>query len=217
MSLDSAEKITATPLAVFPAEREEETEPPACSQHHGSAFYPHLQGQGAWPPGGAAFHIKPCDVGLGVFASRDIRAGEVILKIWGPIIDFAETKRRGPRECMAIQIGHDRYIDTQAPAVFVNHSCDPNAGIRNDENMVALRNIAAGEEVRFDYSTTMEEQSFTMQCLCGLPECRHVIKDFSTLPQHLKERYLDLRIVMNFIQDAAARNPSRSPATLCAT
>ena len=111
----------------------------------------------------------------------------------------------------------NKYIDTQAPAVFVNHSCDPNAGIRNDENMVALRDIAAGEEVRFDYSTTMEEQSFTMQCLCGLPQCRHVIKDFSTLPQHLKERYLDLRIVMNFIQDAAARNLSRSPAALCAT
>jgi hypothetical protein len=48
------------------------------------------------------FHIQICDVGLGVFASRDFAPGENILAIEGPIIDFAETKRRGPRECMAI-------------------------------------------------------------------------------------------------------------------
>src|SRR5512138_1458018 len=88
---------------------------------------------------GEPYYIERCDVGLGVFASRDLEPGDVILEIGGPIIDFAETKRRGPRECMAIQVGDDRYIDTQAPAVFVNHSCEPNAGIRNDEKMIALR------------------------------------------------------------------------------
>lgn len=61
-------------------------------------------------------HIRACDVGLGVFAGRDIMPGEIILALEGPLIDFAETKRRGPRECMAIQIGPNRYIDTQPPA-----------------------------------------------------------------------------------------------------
>lgn len=146
-----------------------------------------------------AYFIDRCDVGLGVFANRDLAPGEVILQIEGPVIDFAETKRRGPRECMAIQIGFDRYIDTQAPGVFVNHSCDPNAGIRDDKHLVALRPIARGEEIRFDYSTTMEEQSFTMQCLCGAPECRKIVRDFSTLPVHVISRYLSQRIVMSFI------------------
>jgi hypothetical protein len=95
--------------------------------------------------------------------------GENILAIVGPIIDFAETKRRGPQECMAIQIGPDRYIDTQPPGVFVNHSCEPNAGIRQNQNLVALRKIRRGQEIRYDYSTTMEEDSFAMQCLCGAP------------------------------------------------
>ncbi len=155
-------------------------------------------------PGPAqAYFVASCDVGLGVFANRDLAPGEVILEIEGPIIDFAETKRRGPRECMAIQIGHDRYIDTQAPGVFVNHSCDPNAGIRADKYLVALKPIARGHEIRFDYSTTMEEQSFTMQCLCGLPCCRNVIRDFSTLPAVVKTRYIAEGIVMSFIVERA--------------
>jgi SET domain-containing protein len=136
---------------------------------------------------------------LGVFANRDIAPGEVILRIDGPLIDFAETKRRGPRECMAIQIGNDRYIDTQPPGVLVNHSCNPNAGIRGNKYLIALREIRKGEEIRYDYSTTMEEHSFTMQCLCGAPACRRTIGDFSTLPRHTQQKYIAQGIVMSFI------------------
>ena len=147
----------------------------------------------------ATFFIDECDVGLGVFARRDLQPGEVILAFGGTVIDFAETKRRGPWECMPLQIGPNRYYGTQPPGVFVNHSCDPNAGIRRDHDLVALRQIRAGEEVRFDYSTTIEEQSFTMRCLCGAPQCRHVVADFSNLPPKVRERYVAERIVMDFI------------------
>ncbi len=147
------------------------------------------------------FHIGACEFGLGVFAKRTIAPWETILAFDGPIIDFAETKRRGPRECMAFQIGPNTYIDTQPPAVFVNHSCDPNAGIRNDKNLVALRLIRAGEEIRFDYSTTMEERSFTMQCRCGAAGCRKLVTDFTTLPREVRSRYFAQGIVMSFIMD----------------
>lgn len=144
-------------------------------------------------------YIGECDVGMGVFANRDIAPGEVILAIEGPLIDFAETKRRGARECMAIQIGFNKYIDTQPPGVFVNHSCEPNSGIRENKYLVALREIRKGREIRYDYSTTMEEQSFTMKCLCGAPACRKVITDFSTLPRPLREKYIAQGVVMSFI------------------
>lgn len=145
------------------------------------------------------FRIDECDVGLGVFARRHIRAGEIILAFGGPVIDFAETKRRGPWECMPLQFGPNQYFDTQPPGIFVNHSCQPNAGIRNDADLVALRDIQPGEEIRFDYSTTMEEHSFTMNCLCGEPNCRKVIADFSALPPAVQEDYIARRIVMSFI------------------
>lgn len=146
------------------------------------------------------FFVEECRFGLGVFANRDIRAGEAILAFGGPIIDFAETKRRGPWECMPLQIGENRYVDTRPPGIFVNHSCAPNAGIRNDRDLVALRPVGKGEEILFDYSTTMEEQSFTMRCLCGAPECRRIVADFSTLPAAVQARYLEQGIVMSFIR-----------------
>jgi hypothetical protein len=132
--------------------------------------------------GSGMVYIAECNLGRGAFAKRAVRKGEIILAFGGALIDFAETKRRGPRECMAIQVGPDLYIDTQPPGVFANHSCAPNAGIRNDRDLVALRDIPKGEEIRYDYSTRMDEKSFTMACRCGAPECRQVVTDFTELP-----------------------------------
>jgi len=170
------------------------------SQGQPSLFLP--QGNGRFVEerySNSTFRIGECDVGLGVFASRDLRQGEIILSFGGPLIDFAETKRRGRWECMPLQIGPNRYLDTQPPGIFVNHSCNPNAGIRDDRELVALREIKAGREVRFDYSTTMAEQSFTMRCCCGEPACRQIVADFSTLPRHAQVNYLTQGIVMSFI------------------
>jgi len=96
-------------------------------------------------------------------------------------------------------IGQDLYVDTQPPGVWVNHSCDPNSGITADRQLIAIRPVRDGEEVCFDYSTTMEEASFTMECLCGSPACRQVVRDFSTLPKDLRLRYVAQGIVMSFI------------------
>jgi hypothetical protein len=149
-------------------------------------------------------YVARCRFGLGIFARQKIAPGQRILTIEGPLIDFAETTRRGPRECMAIQIGPDLYFDTQPPGVWVNHSCEPNAGIRFDSQLTALRPIQAEEEICYDYSTTMEEASFTMSCRCGEPRCRGIVQDFSTLPPALRARYLSQGVVMSFIRSGAA-------------
>jgi uncharacterized protein len=155
------------------------------------------------------YFVAKCDLGLGVFANRTILPGEIILAIEGPLIDFAETKRRGPRECMALQMGDDLYIDTQAPGVLVNHSCNPNAGIKRSRYLVALQPILEGQQICYDYSTTMEEGSFTMVCRCGDPRCRKVVRDFSTLPTSLREKYLTERIVMKFIEEKEMARKTR--------
>ena len=83
--------------------------------------------------------------------------------------------------------------------MFANHSCAPNAGIRNDRDLVALREILKREEIRYDYSTTMDEKSFTMPCRCGAPGCRQVVTDFTELPGGVQEYYLSQGLVMSFI------------------
>ena len=85
------------------------------------------------------------------------------------------------------------------PDRYLNHSCDPNAGIVDNRRLVAIRAIAAGEEIRFDYSTTMAEDFWTLECRCGSPLCRGTVTDFRLLPSEVKQRYLELGVVQGFI------------------
>ena len=147
-------------------------------------------------------YIEGCELGQGVFAKRYIAEGEEFLVLEGGIISFKETQRKGETEANPVQIGDDEYLDVIPPGRYLNHSCNPNAGIVRDRILVALQDIAAGEEVRIDYSTTMQEDSWTMACRCGKQDCRGNITDFRLLPKALQERYLALGIVQKFISSA---------------
>lgn len=57
----------------------------------------------------------------------------------------------------------------------INHSCDPNAWLEG-LNMVARRDICAGEEITMDYATFYNEQMSDFLCHCGADECRGVIR-----------------------------------------
>lgn len=98
-----------------------------------------------------------------------------------------------------LQIDEQLYILPDPPGVFANHSCCPNAGVVHTTTLIALREIRKDEEIRFDYSTTMDEDLWTMQCLCGEPECRGVVEDFKYLPQEVQRAYLTRGIVQPFI------------------
>lgn len=58
------------------------------------------------------------------------------------------------------------------PTNFLNHSCDPNAGYDGTDAIVALRPIAAGEEIRMDYGTFSFSFDHEFSCRCGAPSCR---------------------------------------------
>jgi hypothetical protein len=143
--------------------------------------------------------IRETDVGLGVFVRRPVRSGERILEFRGPVIDFAATLAKGEREGDALQIGHDLYLDLEPPGRLVNHSCQPNAAVRDGTHLVALRDLEPGEEVRFDYSTTMDDDHWTLECRCGTPACRGTVRDFRWLPDETKLRLVGLNAVPAFI------------------
>jgi uncharacterized protein len=144
------------------------------------------------------------NLGLSLFAGQQILKDEVILTFEGKIIGFGEAVAKGDYQCWPLQFDHDKYIDLEMPGCLANHSCEPNAGIRDVGNapritLVALRDISSGEEIRYDYSTTMDEDFFTMPCRCGSTACRGVVEDFKRLPNHVRKRYLESGLVMKFI------------------
>ena len=149
--------------------------------------------------------IGDCNLGRGLFAVMDIREDDLILVLKGPRYERTDPIHETWEGANLLQTGRRTYILLREPGVFVNHSCDPNAGIRANRRLVAIRDIAAGEEIRFDYSTTMDEGYWTMDCRCGAANCRGRVTDFRELPDEVRSRYLALDIVQGFIARRAQR------------
>ena len=143
--------------------------------------------------------VSDCRFGLGVFAATDIQAGEQILQFTGCEIDIHAALAKGERSGDPLQISDDLYLDLDPPGVFLNHSCDPNSGIVDNTCLVALRRIQAGEEIQFDYSTTMSDGMWTMACDCRSELCRGVVEDFQRLPSRIQQKYLKRGVVQQFI------------------
>lgn len=145
------------------------------------------------------FYIAQCDFGRGLFARRKLEKGDKIFNFTGKLINFKQTLDRADDFGDPLQVGKDLYINLEEPMRFINHSCNPNTGIKDDITLIALKDIQKGEEIYFDYSTSMDEDHWIMQCKCGEANCRKVIKDFKYLPFQVKKKYLDLNIVQKFI------------------
>jgi hypothetical protein len=65
-------------------------------------------------------------------------------------------------------------IDGHSMAMFINHSCRPNCETEEDEGRVwikAIRNIAAGEEITYDYCL-YDGGEDEARCNCGVEKCR---------------------------------------------
>ncbi len=157
------------------------------------------------PRHGADVYVGTCELGKGLFAGSPIPAGSLILPLSGRAFGRQDPIHRTPEGANLLQTGPHTYILLEPPAVFANHSCEPNAGIRFNRQMVAIRDIAVGEEIRFDYSTTMDEDFWTLPCRCGEAHCRGLVTDFDQLPEPLQRRYLDMGIVQGFIAARARR------------
>jgi len=147
--------------------------------------------------------VRACDLGRGLFADRAYQAGDEILRFEGRTVPGHAVASMGDDQCYLIQIGRDLYVEPAEPGRYTNHSCAPNAAIKDDYRLVALSDIRTDEQICFDYSTTMSENNWTMECRCGAPECRGVVRDFGELPSELQHRYLELRAVQSFIAEEA--------------
>ncbi len=116
--------------------------------------------------------------GKGVFAARDFRKGEVVLK-WDTSNELTEKELRTlPEKKKKYVICLDgRYVLMKPPETYVNHSCDNNV-IAKSHCDVAIRDIRKGEEITSDYSRECDK-SFRMKCSCGSRNCRKFIRSYS--------------------------------------
>lgn len=147
------------------------------------------------------FLIKKNNKGWGVYAIRNFKKGEIIYKLRGRKINYKNlcfnVKNFRKQVCNPLQVGRNSYLFLDKFSILFNHSCQPNAGIKNKSTLFALKDIKKGEEITYDYSTTIDE-SFV--CRCGSKKCRGAISDFFSLSPEIQGYYIKKGAVPNFIK-----------------
>lgn len=129
--------------------------------------------------------------GLGLRAGENIKKGEIIRPITGEIKFFVpKNKKDSLSNPNWIGVDINTWIDPDEPYKFINHSCDPNSGIRGKTDVVAIKDIAEGEEITIDYSTIECDERWEMECNCGSKKCRKKIRSIQFLPRKVFESYL---------------------------
>jgi hypothetical protein len=111
--------------------------------------------------------------GYGVIADRAFADGELIAEVDGVGWRLGEDVN----DRYSLKVTDEILFDMVDQTRWINHSCDPNADIDAglDENgqpwakVVAIRDIAKGEEITYDYAFPAE---LAEPCRCGSPECR---------------------------------------------
>lgn len=127
--------------------------------------------------------------GKGVYAVQDLAAGDTLIEYVGEIITWEEAQARHPHDpknpnhTFYFHIDESRVIDALYggnSSRWINHACDPNCEADEREGRIfikALRDIAAGEELNYDYGLIIEER-YTKKlkaeypCWCGAVTCR---------------------------------------------
>ena len=134
-------------------------------------------------------------VGRGLFAAEAIAAGMVVCVKGGHLVDRATLERhKSVVNDAELQVAADLYLAPLTAEVFegvmmfLNHSCEPNVGVQGQIVFVAMRDIAAGEELTIDYAT-IDHDAEPMTCRCGAAACRGVVSGEDWRNPDLQRKY----------------------------
>ena len=134
-------------------------------------------------------------VGRGLFANAAIVAGEIVCVKAGHLLTKAEFAiHKSVANDAELQIADDLFLSPVSEAefegvmMFLNHSCEPNVGVQGQIVFVAMRDIAAGEELTLDYAT-IDHVAEPMACQCGAEGCRRIITGQDWRKPELQRKY----------------------------
>jgi hypothetical protein len=113
------------------------------------------------------------DKGLATRAETEFPAGSVCIQENGVMLDHPNM--------YTIQLSETEHVEVDGHTRFLAHSCEPNSRISiNGTNvrLLALRDIAKGELLTFDYCTTEWDMAAKFTCQCGAKGCRGNVNGF---------------------------------------
>ncbi|MDO8361779.1 MAG: SET domain-containing protein [Actinomycetota bacterium] len=114
--------------------------------------------------------------GRGSITIEPVAAGEVVAAFGGRCMTRAEFELLPTsQQVRSIQIEEHLFLagsPEPEPADFINHACDPTCGLRGSSVLVALRDLAVGEPITYDYATSDGCDYDEFECSCSSTLCR---------------------------------------------
>ena len=114
----------------------------------------------------------------GVYTTTPVKKGTIVAEYTGPRLTSAgadEVYDHSPRTYLFGLLDGEHVIDGDGIAAFINHSCDPNCEadeIKGHVIIRAIRRIAAGEEIAYDYNLYDGDLDDPALCFCQARRCR---------------------------------------------
>jgi hypothetical protein len=148
--------------------------------------------------------------GHGVFATVAFSPGDVVVPMNpGRPVSANDTHPN--------QVGPNEWVIEDGYGPLVNHSCEPNCGIRLNErggyDFIAMRTIAVGDEVTWDYATrNYSITHFPSMCLCGTAACRGIVTGWKDLADERKAVYVSSGFVAAYLLELDAAEQAREEA-----
>lgn len=138
-----------------------------------------------------------------LFALQSFHPGEVIAEFWAGTIAKEPTY-------LTVQVDVGKHITLQPEFLqYINHSCDPNVFFDTTQmKVIALKEIAANDELTFFYPSTEWKMTQPFHCYCGSQHCLGKIKGAAFLPEEIWKKYR----LTGFIQQQLVKRTTRKVA-----
>jgi SET domain-containing protein len=132
---------------------------------------------------------------IGCYTDMPIAKGTFIIEYTGPRLSIEEADEHYAEQEETYLFGladGNRVIDGYGTAAFINHSCDPNCEASEDDSgrvwIVAVRDVAAGEELTYDYGLYDGDENDPSPCVCGAKTCRGTLYSREEIARRAADR-----------------------------
>jgi len=134
--------------------------------------------------------------GYGSFAIAPIETGTVVATFGGTFMSrSAFRKYPTEQQSRSLQTEANNFVlgpESREPGDSINHSCSPNCGMRNATQLIAMRKLAVGEELTYDYAMSDTSNYDEFECACGSDRCRSQISGNDWKLPELQSRYQNM-------------------------
>jgi len=132
--------------------------------------------------------------GTGLFATAPMAEGTEVARLGGRLVTTAELRELfastdGYVDTVVVDDDRHLVLPSGTDLHFGNHSCEPSVGWSGGYVLVALADLAPGDEVTHDYATSTADPSYLLRCHCETYRCRQMVEGTDWRIPQLQRRY----------------------------